>query len=589
MPRVKPESIEGTGITPETAEVLRDPAVSLPMLAYVADQASPEEVKYDPFAITKQLQQTIVKYVSEPPMTEDGYARWLCVLKYRQGGASTSGVLAFYPKISYHDNWEHLTIADTLERADGLHERQMLCHNKWDLRFRRKQITAIERRSLSLINGSKSKVASAHAEAIGIGRSVSSLLASEVPFWRDAGEQFSLIGPAMYNRRHAMLIQESTPSTMDAPSADFWKMQCEDARYGRGRDLFAFFPFWDGLLNRRPWPTGSVLDPEEEALIAEFGHLGLELENLAFRRFVLEQDKTIRRDHDLFDVYYPCNMVRCWKQSGRGIIPARALARHTRKQLVPWTPGDEVIEYHPPKPDATYVIAVDPAGWTGETPADQDSAQSTDHAAFHVFEVWDDEWVQVATYANHTNPIAIGEKLFATGMRYNRALIGVERNGVGLALVVALKMLKYPNLHHDRNFLPGINKSDDEWEQLLVDALMDKITLYDEDTVNQCQGYKSDKRVRIQAKSLVLGHKTTRRRRKHHWDKVSALMVAAALCPYAPRRYRAARDELPKNVLPFSQLGYNDLRDFERLVAADKARQEGRTRPRYVSVRKRRK
>jgi hypothetical protein len=99
---------------------------------------------------------------------------------------------------------------------------------------------------------------------------------------------------------------------MSMPSTEWWRDQCRDAKLGMGRWVYAFFPFWDGKLNRRPWPKNSKLTAEEVGLLDRYGHLGLKKENLAFRRLMMETDAEIRRNPDLFKVYYPFDDVSCW-------------------------------------------------------------------------------------------------------------------------------------------------------------------------------------------------------------------------------------------------------------------------------------
>ena len=60
----------------------------------------------------------------------------------------------------------------------------------------------------------------------------------------------------------------------------------------------------------------------------------------------------------------------------------------------------------------------------------------------------------------------------------------------------------------------------------MVDALMDKLIIRDEDLVEQLGTYKNDKRVEdgVVAEQLR-GAIGRRRRARHHWDKVSALLM----------------------------------------------------------------
>jgi hypothetical protein len=372
-----------------------------------------------------------------------------------------------------------------------------------------------------------------------------------------------MMTPALINRKNSLVVQECTPAPMSESSATFWHDQCMDAMHGEGRYLFTFAPFWDGKLCQRPWPEGELPDPDEERLLHAYGPTGLDLPHLAFRREVMATDPEIRRNPALFGVYYPFDPYTCWVASGAGVIPPSVVDRFLL--LVPEAEGLTIFEE--PKAGSQYVIGVDPAGW------------GQDHQAFQVLEVWADEWRQVASYGKNTDPNSFGEILYDIGIKYNIAKIAVERNGVGAAPIVLLQHKKYPNLYYDGLQKPGINKnSHDEWLSLLVDALMDKLKLYGGDTVAQVRGYRGDKLTERSAKSELLSRTTGRRRARHHWDKVSALMVACAVAPYMPLRYRPV--EKPHNVVMFNDLTWDQHQEYRDRLAHIEAAKKGQTRRR---------
>lgn len=555
---------------PQLRTTLSNPAVSLRLYGKVVDQETSEVVTYDPTRIARNLQQTIVSYLSDPPLTADSHMRWLTCLGYRQAGKSTCAATSVYPLVAYNEGWDAVLIADKKDRAQYLFDRVMFLHNHWSPEVRTKQISTNETRSLTLENGSKYRVLSGESDAVGIGQSVDVFIGSELPYWANASRQFSLIYPAMINRKRSRMLLESTPAPLSEPSAQWWMDKCRDAQMGRGRDLFAFFPFWDGFLNRRAWPVGQPLSHEEIRLMELYGPQGLAHENLAFRRHVMDSDPEIRRNPDLFGVYYPFDPITCWISSGAGMIPASAVERF--RLLMPESDGLTIFKE--PSAGAQYLIGVDPSGW------------GRDHAAFQVLEVWDDSWEQVASFGANVDPNDFAEILEQTGVKYNMARIGVERNGVGAAPIVLLRQSKYPNLHYDQAYKPGVHKSNhDEWVTLLVDALLDKLLLHGDDTVAQIRGYRGDKTVERTIRSELLSTNAGRRRARHHWDKASALMVACAIAPYMPVRYRPKPK--PDNVVMFRDMTWNQLKDYEKVCKAAKATPGGRRRAHYTSRRKR--
>jgi hypothetical protein len=155
---------------------------------------------------------------------------------------------------------------------------------------------------------------------------------------------------------------------------------------------------------------------------------------------------------------------------------------------------------------------------------------------------------QVAWFADHADPVVFSRKLYEVGLRYRRALISVENNGVGQAVIALLRDWEYPNLYYDDKGRPGITTTGQSLDQMtayLIDALMDDLTLHDKRTIDQLMTYKHDKRIEENAASeIARGGASKRRRERHHWDSVSALMFAVVAARVSPRG-RSRPKELP--------------------------------------------
>lgn len=561
--------------------------MSLPAYGHVGDQETEQVVPYDPHRITDRLQQTVLHYVHDPPRTDDGAIRWLSLLGGRQNGKSVIGEYAFYPKAAYNPNWIHSCIADVKWRADSLHERTQLLHNLWRPSLRPPTQHG-EKRQISFEHGSTMTTASAETDA-GVGMSFSSLHGSEMGYWADAGRQFSLMNPAMINRKNAYMLLECTPVPASEPGAVWWKDRCKSAKLQKGRNLYAFFPFWDSKLCARPWTYGE-LDLEEVRLLEAYGveghpervgdpRYGLTIENLAFRRLMIETDDAIRVTPELFGVYYPFDDQTCWISAGKQIIPHRLLERHARfGRKVPWGPTDSYIEYLQPNPDAHYIVGCDPALWAGR-----------DHCSFVILEVWHEEWRLAASFAMSCDPEAMTAFMLEKAKKYNNATIGVERNQGG-APIALLRKDGYRNIFYDRSGQPGVWKSsEEEFVAILINALMDKFhegCLPDEDLIDQLLGYQQDRSVQRTVKAEILQpHKKHGRRDRHHWDKVSALMIACVLAENAPRRYLPVAKPDNVLVLPGSMTWAQSLEYEKRLAQMRNPRQNGGRTRRYRRVR----
>lgn len=516
-------------MTPEQARIildyLRDPSRSLPAYGEVHDQETGQFVKYDVTRLTTYMQQDILDYYASPPRTSDGQARFMTILAGRQMGKSLTPEYCAYVRTAYSPGHDHVCIADTQERADYLHKRVHLLHERWPSDFRSPTIMSRESRQLSFDTqyGGKMRVLSAANGAVGIGQSPDGFHASECAFWPSFSEAMFLINPSINNRNNTVAIFECTPWEAGCD----WHEHCQAAKALEGRHFYRFYPFWDGKLNRRKWDDDWKLDSEEEKLLLKYGGKGLTLENLAFRRFTLSSDAELRRNPERFRVFYPFDDIDCWLVRGRSVIPAHALERHQQGVLVDAPPG--YSEFLSPDANSVYVIGVDPSGQAAR-----------DHAAFQVLDLRQDEWLQAARFSDNLDPLAFARKVFDTGIRYGNAKVVVENNGVGQAVISHLIEWKYPNLYYSAKGKAGIPTTGanvDKFTGHLIDALLDDLKLYDSMTVGQLISYKGDKRIEESpGLEAVRGGPSTRRRARHHWDSVSALIMAVQAARIERRR-----------------------------------------------------
>lgn len=481
----------------------------------VQDQSDGLFKPYDPNLLTKSFQQEVLAYFDNPPTTPSGHTTWLTCLTSRQMGKSLIVEYAAYPKTAYTPGHDHVCIADTGPRADYLHKRVHYLHEYWPLAIRSKTIPNRESRQLTFLPsaGGKMRVLSGESSSVGIGQSPDSFHASECAFWADFAGTMSLILPSLQNRKHATAVFECTPW---AAGSD-WHEQCITAQQGIGRNRYLFKPFWDSILNVRP-VTGPLTN-EEITLLNKYGPLGLTQENLFFRREVLQTDVELRRRPENFEVYYPFDDVSCWISNQSSVIPAHALDPHIKNVAYMFDWKGPYMELEPPERDAIYVIGVDPSGHAAR-----------DHASFQVIKVFDGWWQQVAVFADHIDPLTFSQALMRAGERYNNAKIIVESNGVGQSVITYLRDHQYPNIYYEALGKPGFTSSPKSLQQAiayLIDALMDELVLFDKDTVKQLQSYKNDKSIEESAHlEMIRAQPTQRRRERHHWDKISALMFA---------------------------------------------------------------
>lgn len=93
--------------------------------------------------------------------------------------------------------------------------------------------------------------------------------------------------------------------------------------------------------------------------------------------------------------------------------------------------------YHEPKQGANYIMGVDCATGKGQ-----------DDGAAIIFEIQSME--QVAELNIKMLPNEFAASIFQLGIKYNNALMVVENNAVGLAVLEHLKLMSYPNLFYSK-------------------------------------------------------------------------------------------------------------------------------------------
>jgi len=506
---------------------VRNPLWSVPRMAKVKDFRSRESLA-DFERIDPNLRGEVAEYCRDltPEEEEAGQeTRWPVVVKGRQTARSTNFELAGMVMAMYRPGWDHVCIADTDPRAKYLHKRCHYSYQRWPEAMRTATYSAKEMNQLTFDGrwGGVCRTLSAASAFAGIGQSIDSFHASEVGYWtaQDPAELWADLYPAMAARPNAKVVFECNPTQ----KGSWWHQFYLNAKRADGRYKAFFTPFFLARMCERPWALADRPDLDEQRLLDRYGHAGLRLEHLAFRRNAMKNVDKIRRAPEQFGMYYPFDDVTCWMGSVRTVFPGGVLDHHQQAVLVPWEPTHNPVEFEAPTADGLYVIGVDPSGFAAR-----------DHAAAHVWRANRGEERQCATFADHVAPDDNARMLFALGMRYNTALIVVEANGVGQGVIAVLRQMGYPNLYWRDHQNPGWNNNPSTVEEhtgYLVDFLgQPTFAIRDQDTVEQLLTYGHDKKVEPGDRQEQVGGASRRggnlhgriKRERHHWDKVSALL-----------------------------------------------------------------
>jgi len=542
------------------------------MAAYgtVLNQETSELERYNINAVAPELSQTLFDFWSNPPRTAEGHKCWAVVVASRQSTKTFLNASCAYVQTAFNPGQTGGILADKRERADDVFKYINNTHYNLPDHIR-PAVSGSPNRKLSFTrDGNPSgsiATFSLDADNQGIGRSWDAAVLSEVPFMRDAEGQWFAMEPAFINRKEAMLVMESTPAPLSEPSAEFFRDHCFETMGNLdGRFRFVFMPFYMSRLNERIWQADWRPTPEELSWLAKHGPVGkydgrpvscpgapyLTLENLAFRRHIFRTNRRIRRDPQLFWVFFPLDPVGCWQHRGSGSIPKQALAAISNQIRVPWNPDEEGLQiYEDPQPGAQYVVAVDPSGFG-----------VGDEASVQCLKVYEEEKTQVAVFSSrHVDPLIVARITCELAGWYNDAHVVVENNGVGLGVLSLLKLAdenfvtlpdhmgsmqeyRLQNLYYHDFGKPGVPSSartNKEAMSRMVDMMLDsELRIIDDLTYAQLTSYRRDKEV-VDSEGFKLlrpGQTGRGRRDKHHWDRVSALLWACWYAPTMPTRFR---------------------------------------------------
>jgi hypothetical protein len=261
----------------------------------------------------------------------------------------------------------------------------------------------------------------AAAEDAGRGRTIQNLHCSEVSRWGRKGDE------ALASLRAAVvpdgdIVLESTPNGAGGLFYDEWQ-RAEETGYQRH-----FFPWWfDEAYVLEPEP-GFSLTEEEAALAAAHD---LSWEQLAWRR---KQWAALR---GMAEQEYAEDAVSCFRASGECVFDLESLeqARAAASAAVETRDNGRLLIWMPNQAGRDYVLGADPAG--GGPRGDYSCAEVIDRRT----------GAQCAEFVGHINPRGFAKTLADLGGEYNTALVAVESNNHGHAVLACLENRGYPRIY----------------------------------------------------------------------------------------------------------------------------------------------
>lgn len=354
-------------------------------------------------------------------------------------------------------------------------------------------------------------IGTAGAKAFGRSDTINNLHISELSMWPD--QERMMIGLLQAVPKDGNIVIESTANGI----GDYFYKLCVKAREGTSPFRFHFLPWYEHKSYVMPVTYPLELTPEEQNLCNAY-HLSRE--QVAWRRWKINQMNGDWQDPgtwDMFNQEFPATADDAFIVSGNPVWSPMLLKfylTHTKKPVLmgnlrgfdpvsiePHEKGYLKI-YKEPNEFHTYAIGVDVS--EGKTVGDEaGTGRERDASCAQVFDKTTYE--QVAVWHGRCDPDRLGRELDLLGRYYNEALIGVERNAVGITPLIVLRDLNYPNLYYREQIGMITDKVTSElgWltttqskESLIADAthlLRDKrIQIYDDMTINEMMSFVRD-------------------------------------------------------------------------------------------------
>lgn len=350
------------------------------------------------------------------------------ILKARQVGMTTYIAARFFLSTLFRAGTVTLQVAHTQESAQQIFHIVRRFFESWSDLTKHVVTDRCTLRELAFADSdSRYLVDTAGNPRAGRGLTIHNLHASEVALWPgDSRETMASLLAAV--APDGMVDVESTPHGV----GDYF--HCEWLRAKRsepGAMTPHFFPWWlEEHYRQELPPEGAAAYTTEEHAFAE--QHGLSPEQMQFRGWV----------HSTFGELAPQEYAEsdatCFLVSGRPVFDTRQIEQ--RITHVPEPVAQDynraLLIWYPPQPGRNYIVGADVA--EGGDRGDYSAASVIDAAT----------GLQCAELLERWPIWRFAQELAELGRRYNNALIAVERNNHGHAVLYALRYKhEYPRLY----------------------------------------------------------------------------------------------------------------------------------------------
>lgn len=363
------------------------------------------------------------------------------VLKARQEGVSSLVLALFTVDFLLSENSRSVCIAHDKDSTVKLFERVKYFIGCFE-QIAGTKVQMIYNTRSEIVNESNNAhfyVGTAGSESFGRGATLTNVHFSEIAFYRDAQKIYLSASQAGTPKR---IILESTANGVGDFFYKFWN----DAKEGKSNFAPHFFGWQDHHEYKAPDTVKIILTTEEKELKQLYTVTD---QQLAWRRQKITEFPT----KEAFKQEYPMTPEEAFISSGNPVLDMEALRLYKQKDFYvrpPLIQGDLVGIKPPvmqpsesgylkvwkkPTPSGIYIIGADIA--EGIKDGDFSCAQVLDRRSFE----------QVAVWHGRKDPDIFGRELNRIGYYYNQALLAPERNNMGIAVVLVLRELDYPNIY----------------------------------------------------------------------------------------------------------------------------------------------
>jgi len=359
------------------------------------------------------------------------------VLKARQMGISTWVAARFLLSTMTRPGTLTVQVAHTREAAEGLFKavHRFVENLPEDLKRGALRRSRSNRRQIVFpALDSEYRVETAGDTKAGRGLTIQNLHCSEVARWGARTEE-TLAGLRAAVPPDGEIVLESTANGMGGCFFEEWQ-RAEEMGYVRH-----FVSWWKDDSYRVKGAKmrtlmADALSAEECALMERWG---LDEEQVAFRREV-QRNFGVRAAEE-----YAEDAVSCFLSSGEAVFDVHRIEERLRElpEAVEERENGRLLLWLPPASGREYILGVDAAG--GGADGDYCCIQVIDRRS----------GLQCAELYGHYTPEELARQSAKLAREYNQALVGVERNNHGHAVLAMLRQAERYEHIYERDGQPG--------------------------------------------------------------------------------------------------------------------------------------